>query len=119
LLGFVWFYLVLFVRIVTFQWVTADPNRNFPPALGNPFWLQNARALRPVMMFVGVVAEFSAIEFPIAGIIAEVSPLRKKMSHILDFHSPAATSELTGRRKLQWIVAKLDIPYFCIYRNTE
>jgi hypothetical protein len=65
---------------VTFQWVTADWSKNFPPFRENPFWLQNARPSRPVRMFVGAVAELSAIEFLIAKIITEVSSLRKKMS---------------------------------------
>src|SRR3984957_20084973 len=31
-----WFYLVLFVQIGTFQWVTTNPNKNFPPASPPP-----------------------------------------------------------------------------------
>jgi hypothetical protein len=31
-----WFYLVLFVRIGTFQWVTTNPNKNFLPASPPP-----------------------------------------------------------------------------------
>jgi hypothetical protein len=46
----------------------------------NPLWLQNARASRPAIRFVGAVAKFSAIKFLIAEIIAEVSSLRKIMS---------------------------------------
>jgi hypothetical protein len=88
LLLFAFFYLRLFFRIVTFQWVTADSNKNFSFARGDPFWLQNARASRPGMMFVGAVAELSAIEFLIGEIIAEVSSLRKKMSIILEFSQP-------------------------------
>jgi hypothetical protein len=65
---------------VTFQWVTADWSKNFRPARGNSLWLQNARALRPVIRFVGAVAKLSAIELLIAKIIAGVSSLRKKMS---------------------------------------
>jgi hypothetical protein len=70
LLLFVFFYLRLFFRIVTFQQVTADSNKNFSAARGNPFRLQNARASRPLIMFVGAFAELSAIEFFIAEIIA-------------------------------------------------
>ena len=89
---FVFFYLRLFFRIVTFQLVTADSSKNFSPARGNPLWLQNARASRPVIMFSAWVAELSAIEFFIAEIIAQASSLRKKMSHIREFHSPAAAA---------------------------
>jgi hypothetical protein len=40
-----WICLVLFVRIGTYQWVTAIPNKNFPPfasSLGAPSFLTSA-----------------------------------------------------------------------------
>jgi len=46
---------------------------------GNPFWLQTA-IRRRVAGVVGPVAEFAAVGFVIAAIVALVSALRKKMS---------------------------------------
>jgi hypothetical protein len=56
------------------------------------------RAHRAVIRFVGAVAELSAIEFLIAEIIAEVSSLRKKMSHIREFHGAARAAKMTPER---------------------
>jgi hypothetical protein len=64
---------------VTFQWVTADSNKNFRPLAGTRFGAK-ARASRSVISLVGAVAELSAIELLIAAIIAQVSSLRKKTS---------------------------------------
>ena len=59
--------------------------QNFPPLVGKPVLVVDAHASRPNLMFVGALAEFSAIESLIAEIIAEVSSLRKKMSMNLEF----------------------------------
>jgi hypothetical protein len=64
--------------------------QNFSARPRKPVLVVNARASRPVIRFVGAVVELAAIEFLIAEIIAGVSSLRKKMSSIREFHSPAA-----------------------------
>jgi hypothetical protein len=56
----------------------ADSNKNFSPALGDPFWLSMRPRARDTTVF-GAVAKLSATEFLIAGDHSR-SSLRKKMS---------------------------------------
>jgi hypothetical protein len=78
-------------------------NRDFPMGYGGfkqkffsrprePALVVNAHASRPVIMFVGMGRGALGDRVSHREIIAEVSSLRKKMSHIREFHSPAAAA---------------------------